>query len=161
MFIEKDEWFNTEIERIKYYFTEWFNNGKINHEPIQGIEVHGFNLIFTTIINLQCHNKIDHAFDVIQKFVEKTYDIENELLMDLMHIQQNYIIDYRKLNEYPIQKSYKHNIISYVQNSTSIDRPTVLNFDFPEPKDMTLRRFCEQLFFSRRRNFGKALVTTV
>lgn len=160
-YIQKDEWFNSEIERIKYYFTEWFNNGKINHAPIQGIEVHGFNLIFTTIINIQCHNKISHAFDVIQKFIVDTYGVSDDILEDLMHLQKNYIIDYKNLKEYPIQKTYKNNILSYIQNSANINQPATLQFEFPEPKDMTLRRFCEQLFFSRRRNFGKALVTAV
>ena len=78
-----------------------------------------------------------------------------------MHLQKNYIIDYKNLKEYPIQKTYKNNILSYIQNSANINEPATLQFEFPEPKDMTLRRFCEQLFFSRRRNFGKALVTAV
>ena len=31
--------------------------------------------------------------------------------------------------------------------------------DFPEDKEQSLERFCEQIFFARRRNFGKAWLT--
>lgn len=160
-YIQNDEWFNIEIERIRYYFTEWFKNGKIHHSPIQGIEVHGFNLIFTTIINMQCHDKINHTFDVIQKFIADTYDLPEDLLAELMHLQKSYIIDYKNIKEYPKQQHYKYNILSYIQSSDDLNKSSILTFDFPESKDMTLRRFCEQLFFSRRRNFGKALVTSI
>ena len=32
-------------------------------------------------------------------------------------------------------------------------------FDFIESKDITIERFLENIYFSRRRNFGKAWVT--
>jgi hypothetical protein len=32
-------------------------------------------------------------------------------------------------------------------------------FEFPEDKNMSLARFCEQIFFARRRNFGKSWIT--
>ena len=40
----------------------------------------------------------------------------------------------------------------------SVKQKVQHTFDFPEDKDMSLARFCEQIFFARRRNFGKAWI---
>lgn len=52
-----------------------------------------------------------------------------------------------------------HDIFGYVQDAVDLDTPASYDFDFPEDKDMSLQQFCEQIFFARRRNFGKAWVT--
>jgi hypothetical protein len=40
-----------------------------------------------------------------------------------------------------------------------LNTPCVYEFDFPEDKQQSLQRFCEQIFFARRRNFGKSWIT--
>jgi hypothetical protein len=56
---------------------------------------------------------------------------------------------------------FDHDIAGYVQGVCDIDTPSTYEFDFPEDKDMSLQRFCEQIFFARRRNFGKAWIQKV
>jgi hypothetical protein len=46
-----------------------------------------------------------------------------------------------------------------VQDIAELNTAATYEFDFPEDKDMSLQQFCEQIFFARRRNFGKAWVT--
>ena len=53
---------------------------------------------------------------------------------------------------------FEYDIPGYVQNETDLKSATY-EFDFPEDKNMSLQRFCEQIFFARRRNFGKAWIT--
>ena len=77
----------------------------------------------------------------------------------MMTLQRNYLIDHVNIKSYPKIIKFKHDIVGYVQGQCDIDTPAEYEFDFPEDKDMNLKRFCEQLFFARRRNFGKAWLT--
>jgi radical SAM superfamily enzyme YgiQ (UPF0313 family) len=158
-YIKQDEWLNSEIERIRDHYFNWGENGAIDHEPIQGIEIHGWNLIHSTIINIANMNKHDIIFDVLEKYLRTTYDIEESLLNDLMTVQRNYFIKYADCKSYPKKIELKHDIFGYVQGTSDLNDSATYEFDFPEDKDMSLQRFCEQIFFARRRNFGKAWVT--
>ena len=158
-FIKKDEWLNSEIERIREHYYRWGEKGKIDHEPIQGIEIHGWNLIHSTIINIANLDKHNDIFDVVERYLRSTYDLPESLLNDLMTVQRNYLIKYTDAKQYPKTIELKHDIFGYVQGTNDIDSPATYLFDFPEDKDMSLQQFCEQIFFARRRNFGKAWVT--
>jgi radical SAM superfamily enzyme YgiQ (UPF0313 family) len=158
-YIKQDEWLNSEIERIREHYYNWGKDGAIDHDPIQGIEIHGWNLIHSTIINIANLNKHDAIFDVIENYLRTTYNIEESLLNDLITLQRNYFIKYADCQSYPKKIELKHDIFGYVQGTTELDASATYEFDFPEDKDMNLQRFCEQIFFARRRNFGKAWVT--
>jgi hypothetical protein len=134
-------------------------HGRIDHEPIQGMEIHGWNLVHSTTINLQSEGKHGHIFEVVEDFLRKNFDIEESLLQDMMTFQRNYLIDYKQCGTYPKILNLKHDIMGYVQDQVELNTEASYHFDFPEDKDMSLQRFCEQIFFARRRNFGKAWVT--
>ncbi len=76
-----------------------------------------------------------------------------------MTVQRNYLIKYNGIQSYPRLVELKHDIFGYVQNMTELDSAATYHFDFPEDTNMSLQQFCEQIFFARRRNFGKAWVT--
>jgi hypothetical protein len=159
-YIKQDEWLNSEIERISEHYLKWNTNGAIDHDPIQGIEIHGWNLIHSTIINLANLDKHDHVFNVIESFLKEHYSFLSEsLLHDMMAVQRNYLIKYADANSYPRHITLNHDIFGYVQDACDLSNAADYHFDFPEDKDMSLQQFCEQIFFARRRNFGKAWVT--
>jgi radical SAM superfamily enzyme YgiQ (UPF0313 family) len=157
--VKQDTWLNSEINRIAEHYQNWGVHGRIDHEPIQGMEIHGWNLVHSTTINLQSEGKHSHIFDVVEDFLRKNFDIEESLLQDMMLFQRNYLIDYKQCNTYPKLIHLQHDIMGYVQDISELNTQAVYHFDFPEDKDMSLQRFCEQIFFARRRNFGKAWVT--
>ena len=158
-YVKQDDWLNGEIKRIKDHYYSWGENGAIEHDLIQGIEIHGWNLIHSTIINIANLNKHDVIFDVLEQYLRTVYDIEESLLNDLMTVQRNYFIKYADCQSYPKKIELQHDIFGYVQGTTELDTAATYEFDFPEDKDMSLQQFCEQIFFARRRNFGKAWVT--
>ena len=159
--IQKDPWLNSEIDRIATHYLNWSEFGVIKHIPIQGMEIHGWNLVHSTTINIHSEGKHDHVFNVVEDFLRKEFDIEESLLQELMLFQRMYLIDYNRIAEYPKDISFKHDIIGYVQNQSELLSPVKYHFDFPEDKVMTLEHFCEQIFFARRRNFSKSWVTTI
>lgn len=157
-FIKDDLWIQKEINRIKYYYKQWATHGRINHPSIQNIEIHGFNLIHTTIINMHVENKYEHVFKLIDNFLKTTYILERDIFDDLKLLQQNVIINYSNIQSYPFTKQFNHDILGYI-NGKELNIEHIYTFDFPENKLMSLQQFCESLFFARRRNFGKSYIT--
>jgi len=158
-YIKQDPWLSSEIHRIKEHYGNWAKHGKIDHDPIQGMEIHGWNLVHSTIINLQSAGQHNHIFNLIESFLRKEFDIEESLLNDLMRFQRFFLIDYQKVKEYPVKVEVNNDILGYLQDNTDLNKFAVYEFDFPENKEMSLQQFCEQIFFARRRNFGKSWIT--
>ncbi len=157
-YIQTDDWLNNEIARIREHYNNWTTNGKIDHEPIQGMEIHGWNLIHSTVINLQGERKHKQVFDLIDNFVKENFDLPEDILNDLLFVQRKFLINYEECNSYPLNIELKNDIIGYVQGDP-LENTVAYEFDFPENKSMSLQQFCEQIFFARRRNFGKSWIT--
>jgi len=157
--IQKDEWLKSEVDRIADHYGNWAKHGLIDHTPIQGMEIHGWNLVHSTVINLHSEGKHSHIFDVVEDFLRTEFTIEESLLQELMLFQRSYLIDYKDCSNYPKLLNFKHDIPGYVQDMVELNTPCVYEFDFPEDKQQSLQRFCEQIFFARRRNFGKSWIT--
>ena len=160
-FIKEDPWLNDEMNRIKDHYFNWTENGKIDHEPIQGMEIHGWNLIHSTVINLQGESKHKQVFDMIERFVKERYGdlLSHELFQDLMLFQRKFLINFEDKADYPMNIQFEHDISGYLQDHCELETHAEYEFDFPEDKEQSLERFCEQIFFARRRNFGKAWLT--
>jgi tRNA A37 methylthiotransferase MiaB len=157
--IKSDPWVYSEIQRIAEHYFKWTSEGRINHEPIRGIEIHGWNLIHSTLINIHNEGKHNHIFEIIENFVKKNFDLEDDIFKELMLFQRTFLIDHNNIQQYPQLLSFENDFLGYIQNDSPLSNSTNYEFDFPEDKDMSLQRFCEQIFFARRRNFGKAWVT--
>ena len=160
-YIQTDEWLIQEIARIKEHYFNWTENGKIDHKPIEGMEIHGWNLIHSTVITLQSQFKHTPVFDLIEKFTQETYGhlLSHELFEDLMLFQRKFLVNFEEKEEYPMNIQFEHDISGYLQNQCDLETHAEYEFDFPEDKDQSIQRFCEQIFFARRRNFGKAWLT--
>jgi radical SAM superfamily enzyme YgiQ (UPF0313 family) len=160
-YIQKDEWLLSEIKRIEEHYAKWTEDGRIDHDPIQGMEIHGWNLIHSTVINLHSENKHNHIFKVIDNFLLDCFQIDYELQKELIRFQKNFLVDYNDIKQYPKILELKYDIPGYVQDTNDLEQKVSYEFDFPEDKNQSLQRFCEQIFFARRRNFGKAWITKI
>ena len=123
------------------------------------MEIHGWNLVHSTVINIHSEDKHTHIFNLVEQFVQKNYNLENNLFKDLMIFQKNFLINYNDIKNYDKFLSFDNDIIGYLQGQNQLENKVTYKFEFPEDKTMSLERFCEQIFFARRRNFGKAWVT--
>ena len=161
-FIKTDEWLNSEIERIQEHYSNWSKVGRINHPLIQGMEIHGWNLVHSTIINMHSENKAEHVFSVIRKFMETNYEnLDKKLFEQLFEFQKNYIVSYNDIKNYPKTLQFDYDFLEYIMHDGDINNIRSFYFDFPENKEISLQQFCEQIFFARRRNFGKSWVTPI
>ena len=156
-FVKQDLWFQSERESIKKYYRNWMLEGSINHPDISNIEVHGWNLVHRTILNMHADKKYSYVFDLIERFVKDNFDIAE--VDQLLEFNRLFVIDYDKIDQYPIKKTFDYDFLGYIQDDSELTSPTEYTFDFLEDKSITIERFLENIYFSRRRNFGKAWIT--
>lgn len=158
-FLQQDEWFENERQAIKQYYHNWMFNGSISHPDISNIEVHGWNLVHRTTLNIHAEQKYEYVFALVEKFVKENFKFDE--VDQLLEFQKLFVIDYYKIYSYPIEKDFDYDFLGYLQNNSTLEENTKYKFDFLEDKSITIERFLENIYFSRRRNFGKAWVKRV
>jgi tRNA A37 methylthiotransferase MiaB len=157
-FLQSDPWLVKEQQEIRQYYTNWMTQGQIRHPAIGGIEIHGWNLIHRTTLNMHVEQQYDRMFQLLEKFLQR-YRLKPGLLADVMALQRRYLIAYSEINTYPTSIQLDHNIWEYITTDQELtSAPVNYLLDFPEDKSMSFARFLELFYFARRRNFGKATV---
>jgi tRNA A37 methylthiotransferase MiaB len=157
-YLQQDEWFAKEQQEIRQYYANWMQDGNIRHPNIGGIEIHGWNLIHRSILNMHVEQQYDNIFAKLEAFMTR-YNLPADLLAAAMQFQRRYLVAYDKVNTYPQQLTLGYNLWDYLTfDEPLLQQPVTYNLDFPEDKTMSFPRFLELFYFARRRNFGKALV---
>jgi tRNA A37 methylthiotransferase MiaB len=159
-YCKSQTWLQKEETEARKYFSNWMTTGKIDHPKI-GVEIHGWNIIHRTSMNMHSENVTDDLYDFMEQFLQR-YNLPKDLLESLMKLQRAYYIKYDARNHYPMVLDLDYNIwdfLSFDQPLTKVN--TQYKLDFPEDKTMSFNRFLELFYFARRRNFGKATVDLV
>ena len=155
-----NDWLIKEEAEARQYFSNWMTTGRINHPKI-GVEIHGWNIIHRTSMNMHQEDQVDKLYDFLEKFLER-YNLPADLFASLMKLQRNYYIKYDDRHQYPMNLELDYNIWEYLSfNQPLIKTNSVYRLDFAEDKTMSFNRFLELFYFARRRNFGKATVDIV
>jgi putative methyltransferase len=160
-YLRNDPWFVKERDEVRLYYKNWMTNGKIDHPNISNIEVHGWNIVHRATLNLHAHRKYEYVFEVIRKFVKDSFEFDPNLLEQIVKFQKHFVINYDSIPHYPMVLDFDYDFLGYLQEDTELEIPTKYKFDFLEAKNITIERFLENIYFSRRRNFGKAWVGKV
>jgi len=157
-FLENDPWFKQERDEVRQYYENWMTDGNIDHPNISNIEIHGWNIVHRATLNLHAHRKYDYVFDLITKFVKETFDFDEKFLDQIIKFQKHFVINYDNIPNYPMIIDFDYDFLGYLQDDMNLNSPSKYKFDFLESKDITIERFLENIYFSRRRNFGKAWI---
>lgn len=158
-YLIEDIWFIQECEELKQYYRNWMTDGKINHPNISNIEVHGWNIIHRTTLHMHRDRMYDHVFNLIEQFVSNTFNLDQKCKNQLLQFQRNYVIDYDSISNFPYIQKFDYDFLNYILDDAMLDTPVDYKFDFLESKDISLDRFLENIYFGRKRNFGKSVVT--
>jgi tRNA A37 methylthiotransferase MiaB len=158
-YLNTDPWFIQECKELRQYYSNWMIDGKINHPNISNIEVHGWNIIHRTTLNMHLNRKYDYVFDLIENFVMSEFNIDQGCLTQLLQFQRNYVVDYDRISQFPYTVNFDYDFLGYILDNNKLEVPVTYKFDFYESKDISLDRFLENIYFGRKRNFGKAVIT--
>lgn len=157
--VQKDDWFREQFAETRNYFANWTKQGSIDHPPIGNIQVFGWNLVHRTTLYMQKQDRVAYVFDSVDRFVKSHYNIDKDILDQLMRFQRNYVIDYRDLKSLPIKQQFDYDFLGYILDNEPIKQKCTYMFDTPEDQDMSMDRFLENMYFARKRNFGKTTIT--
>ena len=158
-YLQIDPWFIKERDELRLYYSNWMMDGKINHPNISNIEVHGWNIIHRTTLNMHLDRKYDYVFNLIEKFVTTEFDLDPNCLLQLLQFQRNYVVDYDSIPTFPYTTSFDYDFLGYILDNKPLKSNVHYKFEFHESKDITLDRFLENIYFGRKRNFGKSCIT--
>ena len=156
-YLKDDEWFKKEMQTIKEYYAKWMVGGRINHPPIAGVEIHGWNLIHRTLLTIHSEDKHREVFQKLTSFL-RTIEKDERLIDDLIHFQKFHVVNYNILKQYPLKETFTFNILGYIQYDDSLYKTVRYEFVFPEDKTLNLAKFLELIYFGRRRGFGKTRI---
>ena len=157
-FLQQDPWWIREQAEVRQYFANWMTQGRLDHPNVGGIEIHGWNLIHRTILNLHVARKYDHLFDLLNQFMLR-YHLPEDLHAATMRFQRRYLVRYDQIATYPEELALDYNLWEYLAyDHVLMNQPATYRLDFPEDKGMSFPRFLELFYFARRRNFGKTTV---
>lgn len=159
--VRQDPWFKTQFDQTRKYFANWMTQGRIDHPRIGNIEVFGWNLVHRTYLYLQYENRIDQAFDLVEKFIKHHYNVESTLLTQLLSFQRHYVIAYSDLPNLPVVKKFDYDFLGYLLDNDSLKQACQYRFDTVEDRNMSQDRFLENVYFGRKRNFGKSFISRI
>jgi putative methyltransferase len=159
--VQKDPWFRLQFAETRSYFENWMTKGRIDHPRIGNIEVFGWNLMHRTTLYMVKDKMINYVFDSLDKFLNTHYNIDLPVKNQLLKFQRNYVIDYRDLPAFPQTHTFDYDFLGYIQDNAALDNRTVYKFDTAEDPAMSEDRFLENMYFGRKRNFGKTNITRI
>jgi putative methyltransferase len=158
-YLQSDPWFIKECDELRHYYRNWMTDGKINHPNISNIEVHGWNIIHRTTLNMHLDRKYNYVFDLIEQFVTSEFSLDSKCIEQLLQFQRNYVINYNNIEQFPYTAQFNYDFLGYILDDMPLENTVKYKFEFHESKDISLDRFLENIYFGRKRNFGKALIT--
>jgi len=157
-FLQDNTWYQEQYQIIKEYYERWFAYYDTTFTKLGDVNISGgYNLLYKSIIEIHQKNQYQEITNILRKFCEQEFDLSPDLLDELLIVQQNNIINYNKIQEYPIRIPTKYNIIGYINLNQSLYQPVVHKFEFPYDTSVSLVTFCEKIWYQRRASYGKAV----
>lgn len=163
-YLNNEHWFKTEMETIRDLYSNWMKTGKISTTLFGKVEIHGWNAIHYSVLKLHSENLYDLWFKSIREFVANEYSwiLSDEMFTDLVKFQENYVIRSNALTSYSRRIEFIYNIHEFISSDAELETSNpIYSFEFPEDKNQTISVFLQNVYFSRRRNFGKALISNI
>jgi hypothetical protein len=162
-------WWCHERELVIDAYRSWMIKGSISVEPVFDVKIHGWNLIHLSNLRMHAQNSYDRYLAAVETYVEQSYghrlqaimppDTQLRLLLDLRKITQAYVVRHERIADYPLQVHTDSNILGYIISDSQLRHrydPYVLSF--LEDRHMSLPIFLQNIYYARRRNFGKAAI---
>ena len=164
-YLQNVSWWLEEQDALRAAYSSWMTTGSISMEPVRGVKIHGWNLIHLS--NLRMHADSTHGqyLRTVAAFVEDVYgDLFDDAhkrcaIKDLRKVSDAYLIRHDRLAHYPLQLQPDSNVIDMVLHDVELTASqSPYSFEFPDDSAQSLSVFMQNIYYARRRNFGKARI---
>jgi tRNA A37 methylthiotransferase MiaB len=160
-YIMRDDWFKNKLLELRDYYHNWIKKGKINHPPINSVEIFGWNLLHLIMLNIYKDRKLQTVFEMLEKFININWNLPDALLEQMMDFQKKFVIEHEQMQNLPIIQNYDYDFLGYLREELDIRSSVRYKFDTREDKCMDFDTFLENLYFGRKRNFGKTIISSL
>ena len=167
--VENAAWWRSERELVMAAYRSWMTTGSISVEPVAGVKIHGWNLIHLSNLRMHANRSYQQYLAAVEIYVEQAYGhkLQDNLpadcmirpLVDLRRVSDAYVVRYERIFQYPLQVHTDSNILDHIISGDALsDATEPYCLEFPEDAGMTLPIFLQNIYYARRRNFGKAAI---
>jgi len=158
-FMCQDLYMQEKFAKMKQHYDTWMNNGYLPHPVTEQVSQTGVNLITSLLLLIHVENQIDHVHNLVESYVGQKFDfLEPELTQRLFDYQRSMIVRYEDLDSLPKEKNIEFNFHGYITHGQDLYVPSKLEINFSEGKEMSYLRFHENLYYGRKRGFGRSHV---
>jgi Radical SAM superfamily len=166
--LQNSDWWCEERRLVIDAYDSWMHTGSISVAPVAGVAIHGWNLIHVTYLRMQASGTFGQFHAAVRTYVDMYYGdklmnlpVDARFYNDLRKVTEAYVVRHDTMERYPMKVSLDSNLMDFLLHDedlrTSSDAEHV-RFEFPEDKQQSLSVFMQNVYFARRRNFGKARV---
>ena len=164
--VDNAAWWREERDSVMAAYRSWMTTGSISVDPVAGVKIHGWNLIHLSNLRMHANNSYSQYLAAVEIYVDDRYGrrlldiaVNMRLGSDLRKITEAYVVRYDRIRQYPLQVHTDSNIVDHIiSDAELIHRYQPYQLEFPEDKLMSLPIFLQNIYYARRRNFGKAQI---
>lgn len=159
------QWWIEERDLVMDGYRSWMSTGRINIPDVRGVKIHGWNLIHLTNLRMHASNNHGRWLNAVAAYVDECYgDLFDDVhqrcaIKDLRKVSDAYVVRHDRLPHYPLDVRTDSNIIDVILDGAKLDQKLEpYRFTFPDDPTQDLSVFMQNIYYARRRNFGKAHV---
>jgi radical SAM superfamily enzyme YgiQ (UPF0313 family) len=154
----QDSYIQGRLNDVRQHYNSWMTHGYLENPLSDSVSQTGVNLITALTLLIHLDSKVEYTLQLVDDFVTKHYQIDSAVKTQLMSYQQHCIVWYNKLKQMPIKQDFDFDFYGFLDHNSDLIIPTTLTFDFPEDKDISTTTFYENIYFGRKRGFGRSNV---
>jgi hypothetical protein len=152
------KWLQQQLNDTRQYFENWFLQGRAAHPRIGNVEIFGWNLVHRITLMMYHQRKVDQILGDMQQFLQDQIGIDPDIGRELIDFQRCYVLDYDRFRALPMTKVFDHDFLGYIQDGSPLRNTCEYRFSTMESQDISEDHFLENMYFARKRNFGKSII---
>lgn len=151
-----DHWLHDELESSRLDFINLIENGSGSSIKNTTLTSSTFTIFNRTVIAMHSCDKTNDVFEFIHDFISSNFDLDKHFADQLLDFQRSYIIEYSKVDQYPMDKSFDYDFLGNLRYDHPLENKKVYHYVNPHKKYDFLHEYAEQTWFGRKKHFGRA-----
>ena len=157
-YFQRDEFMRNEFQSIADFYDSW--TGGNEKMMVNNFTIRRMSLMWKIIISIVANDKIQHVLNLLEDFVLETYNLDKQLIAELIDFQKKSVIDYNNIRNYPVSGKYNYDFYNYLLHDTELETPVTVEFKYNGDINLKPEQYLEYIYWKRRENFGIAHIKT-
>lgn len=159
-YLENNQWYKNAKQIVQDTYEKWLEDGQPTFIKVDEVGMNHLVMPLHTVMDIHSNETHLQIHEIVSEFIIKNFNIEGEILDDIEKLTRNYIVMFSKVKLYPNYLQLNSNIIDYIfddatSNLVKGDFRAVATYN--ENTDLPKSVYLENLYFARRRAFGKTI----